>query len=424
MSVRRPPPGPSDDRVRSDAVQRAFDALDEGGVRWCLLRGEDDPSGGKDVDVLVARSDRRALGAALSRTGFTPVPTWGLGSHRFFLCRDPSPDRWIKFDVVTDLSFGDGFALASAAEAACLARRARSSDLWILHPDDAFWALLLHRLLDKGSFDRGSAQRLHQLAPTARADGPLAEAFARACPAGWSVDAIIQAARRGDVRSLEPLAPSLARSWAHLDPVGSWLRRLRHRGGRAFAKVATAWRRPGVGVAILAPDGAGKSTLAEGLLGAFPLPARSIYMSPRLATDDARGIGGLARRLFRLWGRWVRGRYHVARGRLVVFDRYPLEALVAPRRRRGTRVRLRRWLVGHSCPRPELVLVLDADGATLHDRSGEIDPATLESERLGYRRLGERLGGRVLDATRPADEVRDLAVDLVWRAWTARWRVT
>jgi hypothetical protein len=424
MSGRTPSPGPRDDRVGNGPVERAFRAMDEAGIRWCLLRGEDDPSGGRDVDVLVARSDRRELDTALAKAEFTLVPAWGLGSHRFFLSRDPSLERWIKFDVVTELSFGEGFALRSGAEASCLARRARSSGLWTLDPDDAFWALLMHRLLDKGSIDRTSNERLRELALAAGVDGSLAKAVARACPEDWSPQRIIDVARHSDARSLEPLAPTLVRAWTRLDPAGNWLRRVRHRQARAVGRVATAWRRPGVGVAILAPDGAGKSTLAEGLFSAFPLPARTIYMSPRRATDDARGIGGLARRLLRLWGGWLWGRYHVARGRLVVFDRYPLEALVAPRQRKGARVKLRRWLIGHSCPRPELVLVLDADGATLHHRSGEIDPVTLESERLEYRRLGQRVGGYLIDATRPAGEVRDVAVDLVWRAWTARWRVT
>jgi hypothetical protein len=412
-----------DDPGRTETVSRVFRAMDQAGVHWCLLRGEEGPARGKDIDLLVDRSDLRALEPVLAGASFTGLPTWGLGSHRFFLLPGPTLERWVKLDVVTELSFGEGFALRTGAEGSCLARRVRSGDGWTLHLDDAFWALLLHRLLDKGSFDGESTERLRGLASAARVDGPLAKAVARAWPAGWSGDAIIDAAARGDVPSLEPLAPSLVRSWARLDPAGYWLRRLRHRRGRAVAKVATAWRRPGVGVAILAPDGAGKSTLVDGLLGAFPLPARTLYMSARSATDDASGIVGFAKRLFRLWSRWLRGRYHVARGRLVVFDRYPLEALVAPRRRSGIRVRLRRWVIGHSCPRPELVLVLDADGATLHHRSGEIDPVTLESERLEFRRLGERLGGRVIDATRSADEVRDTAMDLVWRAWTARWRV-
>jgi thymidylate kinase len=127
--------------------------------------------------------------------------------------------------------------------------------------------------------------------------------------------------------------------------------------------------------------------------------------------------------MIRLWGGWVAGRAHVLRGRLVVFDRYPLDARIAPRRTLGPAGRLRRWIVGHACPPPELVLVLDVPGATAHARKRELDPDTLESERRAYRRLAATVrSSAVLDATRPPDEVRREAAAIVWRAWIRRWR--
>ena len=56
------------------ALLRAFAAMDDAGVAWCLLRGEArlaDPTG--DVDLLVAQRDLPRLDAVLASAGFLAV---------------------------------------------------------------------------------------------------------------------------------------------------------------------------------------------------------------------------------------------------------------------------------------------------------------------------------------------------------------
>ena len=53
-----------------------------------------------------------------------------------------------------------------------------------LAPDEAFWVTLLHGLLDKGVIAPRHRESLHELAASARPDGPLGQVVARACPAG------------------------------------------------------------------------------------------------------------------------------------------------------------------------------------------------------------------------------------------------
>jgi thymidylate kinase len=404
---------------------RTFRALDAAGVSWCLLRDGTGVTDRGDIDVLVRRGSTDALHQVLRTEGFVRLPSWGYGTHAFFLRPDARLERWTKLDLVTEIAFGAGFALRTGAESACLARRTRDGDLWVLDPDDAFWALLLHRLLDKGSIDERSVDRLRQLSARARDDGPLARVVAAAEPLGWSPARILEAVGRGEFTALELEAgPALVRSWAAQQRVDVTRRVVAERVWRAVARIATIWRRRGLAVAMLGPDGSGKTTLAQGLRGSFPLPVRSLYLSP-FPTGSAGGRRGIAflRRLVRIWGGWLAGRAHVARGRLVVFDRYPLDARVSPRRALGPVGRLRRWVVGHACPAPELVFILDVPGETAHDRKGELDPATLEAERVQYRRLATRLRSSVvLDATRPPEDVRREAAAIVWRTWIRRWR--
>jgi hypothetical protein len=165
-------------RGGSDRTRPGLEELDAAGVRWCLLRDGIVGSDGGDVDVLVARDDMPELDRVLVEAGFTPVPSWGYGTHRFFLHHDRDRDRWTKLDVVTELSFGEAFSLRSGAEGECLSRRQRVAGSWVLHPDDAFWSLLLHRLLDKRTIDGPSAERIRELSARASVDGPLARALA------------------------------------------------------------------------------------------------------------------------------------------------------------------------------------------------------------------------------------------------------
>lgn len=66
-------------------VAKAFHVLDETGLPWVLLRGEDDlalPSG--DVDILVARELLPDLDKLMNGIGLCRVHATGHGSHRFY----------------------------------------------------------------------------------------------------------------------------------------------------------------------------------------------------------------------------------------------------------------------------------------------------------------------------------------------------
>src|ERR1039458_6018053 len=55
---------------------------------------------------------------------------------------------------------------------------------------------------------------------------------------------------------------------------------------------------------------------------------------------------------------------HRLHGRVVLFDRYTLDAMVPSGAAIGPLACLSRRVQGHACPRPDVVLVLDASGVT------------------------------------------------------------
>jgi thymidylate kinase len=400
----------------------ATGALDRAGVVWCLLRGEADLAATEgDVDVLVAAGDVGVVGAVLEPAGFVPVPAWGRRPHRFFVAPSATDGTWLKLDVVAELAFGPLHELPCRDAAACLARRRRVGPVAALAADDAFWALLLHCLLDRGAVPSRHARRLSVLAPEATADGPLARSVAATCPPGWDPGRMLAAARRNEWSGLAELAPGLRRGWTARHPVTTRARRGRNALGRRLGKVHTFLRRRGMAVALLGPDGAGKSTLAAGLCHSFYLPTRSLYAGLYGAgAGKVPGLPGLrlAVRLVRLWRLALTAEWHKSRGRLVVFDRYTTDALLPGRG--GVASRARRWILAHACPAPELLVVLDAPAEDLFGRKGEHDVAKLEEQRAAYRSLARLPHAVVVDAARPAEEVRREVTDLIWRRWGRR----
>ncbi|MDT0351694.1 dTMP kinase [Pseudonocardia charpentierae] len=209
----------------------------------------------------------------------------------------------------------------------------------------------------------------------------------------------------------------------HLAPDGPrWLRVRLDSGGAPGRTCATS---RGVTVALLGPDGVGKSTLLAGLATAYPLAIRQIYMGmwqgagqPGYTRLDA--VRAILVRPFRVWWRVLCGAVHVARGRVVVFDRYTYDALLPVT---GSWPLLKRpyfWVLAHLAPRPDLVLVLDLPGEVAFARKGESTPERLEAVRQGFLALVPRLGAEVVDAAAPPEQVRADVVARIWQRHRAR----
>jgi thymidylate kinase len=404
----------------------AFAALDEAGVGWCLLRPPGHPAAPTgDVDLLVRAADRRAAARTLSARGLARLPDAG-SPDAFFLDYDPARDCWIFLHLTSELSFGRHLELRTGAAAECLGRRVRDGGIWRLAADDEFWVTLLHALLDKGRVGARHRDRLAVLAGSAQATGPVAAAFAAHAPAGWSPGRVLGSARDGRWADLDALARPLGTRWRRTAPGDAAAARLRLLG-RLARGLANPWRRRGLSVAVLGPDGAGKSTLVSAVEQTFFLPSRSFYMEVRdaeLAAVVRLRVPGLTflAYLVLLWRRLAAARWHQARGETVLFDRYNYDVLADARRPGGLRQRLARWVHARVFPRAGLALVLDVPGPVMFARKGERAPDDLEAERRRLLGLRERLGNvEILDATQPVDQVRRDATGRIWARYAARW---
>ena len=206
-------------------------------------------------------------------------------------------------------------------------------------------------------------------------------------------------------------------------------------------------------VALVGPDGSGKSTISRRLEAEVPVPVRRIYMgvsaessnvmlpSTRLAlaikarrsrggenqqasTDDqpheaARSRrGGRVRELLRIanliaeeWYRQIVAWYHLGRGRLVVFDRHYLADYyfhhVQPAEdNRSAAHRLHGFHLERLYPRPDLVISLEAPPQQLVARKDEDGLDWINRRQAEYAGMAAIFEHFVtVDAGQPIDDV-------------------
>jgi thymidylate kinase len=406
-----------------DLLHAVFARLDEASVRWCLLRGgADGARPGEDVDLLVARPDLPRAAAVLTSCGMAPLAAYGRASHRFFLGFDQCNGSWLELDVVTELAYGPHFCVHSGAEDGCLADRRRDGWSWVLEQDDEFWALLLHCVLDKGAVSAPCAERLGRLAGSASLESPLVRAWPER--ANLFVT-LLAAARARDWPAVVAQRVVLLTLWWRTHRLETTRRFVRGALLRTVEQPLQAWGRRGLSVALLGPDGAGKSTLAEGIESSFRFPVRRVYMGLWARRETVSGtrrvVLEVALRPLVIWRRYLGSLSHRARGRLVVFDRYVYDAMLQPT---GPFVWLKRpyfRLLSRLCPAPDLVLVLDVPGRIMHGRRPEHDAASLEAEREHVLGLLRRLPNvERVDADRPPEVVLTDVLGRIWQRYAAR----
>lgn len=402
-----------------------FKALEEEQIVYCLLRDGHRPhtlgeSG--EVDLLVAAEQLHQLRRVLGEFGFVSLLNWGHWPHHFFLIYDEVAGLWLKLDVVTEISYGRPVrALRTPLARGCLENRRRQGLAFIPGPEDELVTLLLHCVLDKGRFDRERRERLQALRQQITEREYLSSLLHSYWSTSVSWSQLADQIDAGDWATILAQEKAVAAGLSEGDRLATTGRRLRNRLLRKLNRWMGFWHLRVPTVAVLAPDGAGKTTLATGIEESSYFPVRSIYMglyqNEKSKRERWRPPGlGLMGRILTQWGRYLSARYHQVRSRLVIFDRYTYDALLAPQRSLDPLRKFRRWLLGHACPPPDLVIVLDAPGKLLYARKGEHSVERLEKQRREYLQLRSILPQmEVVDASQDADAVRRQVMALIWR---------
>lgn len=209
-------------------------------------------------------------------------------------------------------------------------------------------------------------------------------------------------------------------------------------------------------VALVGPDGAGKTTIGREIEQVLSLPVKYVYMgiNPdasnlllpttwlilkvkramgkpsnmsgppdpdraklrpksriKRVLANVKSILGLANRLSEEWYRQLVVWFYQSRGYIVLFDRhfffdYYFHHIVGNSLAKSTSDRIHGFFLSRLYPRPGLVICLDAPAEVLFERKGEGTVALLERRRQEYLRLQDVVKNFVMvDVTKPKDEV-------------------
>ncbi len=384
-------------------------------IRYCILHGWQSLPENlfSDLDMVVRHADLRALERTLRNHDGRLIQLLQHESSCFYFVlaiRQGSKIRFILVDVATD--YRRDWRIFFTAEE-LLAGRRQWKDFWVASPRVECEYLLVKKVL-KGAMPEHQKNRLGELFQEL---GDEAGSSARCLfgkKYGDFVTSCISTTNWNAFESnLSRVRRALLSQVVKRDPLNPFR--------YLVSEVRRFWNRcrfpTGLFVAVLGPDGAGKTTLIEhlrrDLAGAFRraevFHLRPGVMGPKGPNSPVTDPHGKAPRPWWLsllkipyylldygLGYLFKVRPRLVRSTLVLFDRYYDDLLADPRRYRyGGPMGFAR-LARIFLPKPDLFLILDVSEESLLARKQEVSPEELRRQHEAYRKLTTELPNAVL----------------------------
>lgn len=393
---------------------------------YCILHGWHSLPEGltSDLDIVAVPESLCAFERTLLHSEYGEIVQllhYAASSFYFVLAmRDENGPRFVPLDTSTDYR-AKGFVFFSPDE--LLLERQLWNGFWIASPEVEFKYLLVKKVI-KGAIPEYQKGRLKHLLQEL---GEKAQQVAvNLFGPEWGKRVVFWI-HEESWNALEANLSGLKRAllWQRvkqdpLNPFRYWIPELK--------RIWLRWRYPtGLFIAVLGPDGVGKSTLVNHLqtrlLSAFRRTA-VFHFRPGLLRrkDSGAPVSDPHGRPSRPWpfstakilyyaldyviGYLLRVRPKLVKSTLVFFDRYYDDLLVDPLRYRYGGPPWLAHLARRFIPRPDLFLILDVPEDELRARKQEVSRQELRRQRNAYRKLASELPNAVLlDGSLPEGEL-------------------
>ncbi|MFY9530377.1 MAG: hypothetical protein WAR24_15815 [Candidatus Acidiferrales bacterium] len=404
----------------SDFLRSLFRLLEETEVRYCVLHSwerlpEELPN---DLDLAVHPEDKHKLASVFERLGqkgyicFQCLNHSKNGHFFVFFWAQVSTVNTAAVDVVFDHR-RSGLVLSTSEK--IVAERQRHGEFWISSAKTEF-AYLLAKKAWKGRASARQSLRLRQLVERigpAEAERIAGEIF----PQAWKKRAV-EACLNESIAT--DLVHARAKFWRT-----AWSRRPLQSIAYLAAdcrRVIRRWLEPtGVLIAILGPDGVGKSTVISGLSEALKLGFwgrhRLFHWRPQMLfsrkfsgvvmTPHAKPRRGKVASMAYLtaffldhwFGYLFAIRPLLARSNFILFDRYFHDVLVDPQRYRYGGPEWFAKFLSRIVPEPDLIILLDAHEESIFSRKEELPLDEIGRQRETYRQLQFKRAQKVVVET-------------------------
>jgi thymidylate kinase len=430
---------------QAEALQAVFYALNESRIEWMVLRnyeGLPNTNRSKDIDLVFKKSDfdqaRRIISEAMKKHLFD---IYDHTLYQYVWCFtffnvDEERPLSLKIDLL------DGFVWRGAQVVAfddLYARKVSYADFFV--PDQIYDGFMLWiKPLMTGGFIKEKYRQdiLNTLAVhSSEFRSPLESTFGKSLSTEiWPI--LEQKNLDKTIRYKRRMCHAVWKKRFYTKPLNTITSTIDHFFNEIFRRIK---RPPASMIAVVGPDGSGKSTFIELLhkslsqaLVKEPEDVRILHFRPNIFPNIKKLISGknyneaceeftsphranpagfvssLSRITYYwldyLFGYWLRIRRHCVTGKIYIFDRYCYDFVVDPYR---SRVKLPDWLRSFYLkftPEPDIVFFLCCDATTIYARKQELTMAEIDRQVRVYRKLSDRSNRFVtLDANKKPSEL-------------------
>ncbi|MDB5593892.1 MAG: Thymidylate kinaselike protein [Hyphomicrobiales bacterium] len=446
-------PQPGSQGTDPSMFHEALMRLEDAGIKSCLLRDDPDTLDTLDeLDLLVPRDQLMRAAEILQTCGWEVWGADGCDPLKIQLvCMDKNVLRKIDLHgalVAGGLVYIDDDWFWARVIPYAPAINVPAAEAFLLH-------CIMHVILSKPQLPRKYAARLVALVDTIDTESLLLQA--RRYGLGGMVGEALgdPISTLGDPRCVSRLRRSAVAVLLGRHP-GNVARSVAGRARRVLSCFDGA--RAGLLIALVGPDGAGKTSFIAALhaeiAARFDLAARSAYMGPwdrhvlpsskLLARVDASPLDELEepdaprwrRRLvsridstgtlrrtvyyanlpFEMWARYIwRVKRHQVLSRVVIADRYVYDLEVGFRNVPVRNAPSLRRLICHLLPRPDVTILLYNDPEIIWGRKSEYPAVVIREALEAYRQISPRWDFRPVCTDRSPAELAASFVTQNWR---------